>query len=175
MHGSSRLKPSVARHPVRLRAAWPAACFKGLCAAVALLVAAGAAQAQFAMVPPPALPAPPEPSAAGDERAYRADAARHVYRAYASRIYKGKLPPMMYAVMITDTELDADGTVRSVTVARPPAAAKEVTPWVMALIRGASPFPAPRQLGEGGTLWREIWLVDKSGRFQVDSLTEGQR
>jgi hypothetical protein len=82
---------------------------------------------------------------------------------------------MMYAVMITDTEIDADGTVRSVTVARPPAAAKEVTPWVMALIRGASPFPAPRQFGEAGVVWREIWLVDKSGRFQVDSLTEGQR
>jgi hypothetical protein len=80
------------------------------------------------------------------------------------------------AVMITDTELDADGTVRSVTVVRPPAAAKEVTPWVMALIRGASPFPAPSRIGEGtGIVWREIWLVDKSGRFQVDSLTEGQR
>ena len=90
-------------------------------------------------------------------------------------IFRGKLPPMMYAVMITDTELDADGTVRSVTVVRPPAAAKEVTPWVMALIRGASPFPAPRQMGESGIVWREIWLVDKSGRFQVDSLTEGQR
>jgi hypothetical protein len=45
----------------------------------------------------------------------------------------------------------------------------------MALIRGASPYPAPRQFGEAGVVWREIWLVDKSGRFQVDSLTEGQR
>lgn len=144
-------------------------------AAVALVLGGGVAHAQFAMVPPPSLSAPPEPSAAPDERAYRADAAQHIYRAYASRIYKGKLPPMMYAVMITDTELDADGTVRNVTVARPPAAAKEVTPWVMALIRAASPFPAPRQMGEGGIVWREIWLVDKSGRFQVDSLTEGQR
>lgn len=171
MHRPACLKPGIARHAARAVWAFPGA----RVAAIALLVAAGAAQAQFAMVPPPALPSPPEPSAAPDERAYRADAARHLYRAYASRIYKGKLPPMMYAVMITDTELDADGTVRSVTVARPPAAAKEVTPWVMALIRGASPFPAPRQLGEGGIVWREIWLVDKSGRFQVDSLTEGQR
>ena len=164
-------KPESARPVARAGGAFPGV----LAAVVALLLAAGTAQAQFAMVPAPALPAPPEPSAAADERAYRADAARHVYRAYASRVFKGKLPPMMYAVMITDTELDADGTVRSVTVARPPAAAKEVTPWVLALIRGASPFPAPRQFGEGGTVWREIWLVDKSGRFQVDSLTEGQR
>jgi hypothetical protein len=167
MHRPSSVKPGVARRSARAGLA--------VAAALSLLVAAGAARAQFAMVPAPALPAPPEPSAAADERAYRADAARHVYRAYASRIFRGKLPPMMYAVMITDTEIDADGTVRSVTVARPPAAAKEVTPWVMALIRGASPFPAPRQFGEAGVVWREIWLVDKSGRFQVDSLTEGQR
>ena len=172
-------KPGFARPVARVGGAFSAAVLAFFSAffsaAVALLVAAGSAHAQFAMVPAPALPSPPEPSAATDERAYRADAARHLYRAYASRVFRGKLPPMMYAVMITDTELDADGTVRSVTVARPPAAAKEVTPWVMALIRGASPFPAPRQLGEGGTVWREIWLVDKSGRFQVDALTEGQR
>jgi hypothetical protein len=167
MHRPSSVKPGVARRAARAGLA--------VAAALSLLVAAGVARAQFAMVPAPALPAPPEPSAAADERAYRADAARHVYRAYASRIFRGKLPPMMYAVMITDTEIDADGTVRSVTVARPPAAAKEVTPWVMALIRGASPYPAPRQFGEAGVVWREIWLVDKSGRFQVDSLTEGQR
>jgi hypothetical protein len=24
-------------------------------------------------------------------------------------------------------------------------------------------------------VWREIWLVDKTGTFQVDALTEGQR
>jgi hypothetical protein len=167
MHRPSSVKTRLARRAARAGLA--------VAAALSLLVAAGAARAQFAMVPAPALPAAPEPSAAADERAYRADAARHVYRAYASRIFRGKLPPMMYAVMITDTEIDADGTVRSVTVARPPAAAKEVTPWVMALIRGASPFPAPRQFGEAGVVWREIWLVDKSGRFQVDSLTEGQR
>ena len=140
-----------------------------------LLALAGPAAAQFAMVPPPALQAAPEPSQAEDERAYRQDAARHLYRAYGSRIYKGKLPPMMYAVMITDTEVDATGAVLSVKVARPPAAAKEVTPWVLALIRGASPFPAPQRLGENGAVYREIWLVDKSGRFQVDTLTEGQR
>jgi protein TonB len=144
-------------------------------AGVLLALAAGPAAAQFAMVPPPSLQAAPEPSQAEDERAYRQDAARHLYRAYASRVYKGKLPPMMYAVMITDTEVDATGAVKSVSVARPPAAAKEVTPWVMGLIRGASPFPAPQRLGENGAVYREIWLVDKSGRFQVDSLTEGQR
>lgn len=34
-------------------------------------------------------------------------------------------------------------------------------------------MPAPRRMG--GTRYFEVWLVDKSGRFQLDSLTEGQR
>lgn len=141
--------------------------------AVAMFLGASGAQAQFAMVPPSALQADPPASQAPDEAEYRKDAARHLYAAFPSRIFKGKLPPLMYAVMITDTELDATGQVQKVTVVRPPAAAPEVTPWVVSLIRRASPFPAPTRLGEKA-VYREIWLVDRSGRFQVDTLTEGQ-
>jgi periplasmic protein TonB len=137
------------------------------------LCAAGAAQAQFGAVPEPARVASPAASQAGDERAYRRDAARHVYASYPSRVHKGKLPPMLYAVMITDTEVDDSGRVLGVTVVRPPAAATEVTPWVVDLIRKASPFPAPSAIGMRA-VYREVWLVDRSGRFQVDSLTEGQ-
>ena len=87
-----------------------------------------------------------KPSAAAADRDYRVDAARHVYASFPSRIHKGKLPPLMYAVMITDTEIDASGQVVNVSVARPPAAAKEVAPWVVSLIRNAAPFPAPTKL-----------------------------
>ncbi|MFM8766908.1 MAG: hypothetical protein ACKOD9_03770, partial [Rubrivivax sp.] len=69
-------------------------------------------------------------SEAEDAAAYRIEAARHVYAAYRARVHKGKLPPMMYAVMITETEVDAVGQVLQVRVVRPPAAAQEVTPWV---------------------------------------------
>jgi hypothetical protein len=41
------------------------------------------------------------------------------------------------------------------------------------LIRRAAPLPPPVRMGKLRFL--EIWLVDRSGRFQVDSLTEGQR
>jgi hypothetical protein len=136
---------------------------------------AGLAHAQFSQVPSTALSGAPEPSAAADEVAYRKDAARHVYAAYPLRIHKGKLPPMMYAVMITDTEIDPTGQVVNVKVARPPAAATEVTPWVVSLIRKASPFPAPTKIAGGNITYREIWLVDRTGLFQVDTLTEGQR
>lgn len=142
-------------------------------AAAALLVSA--AHAQFTMVPAPLLDAPPRASEAEIDKEYRLDAARHVYAAYAPRIHKGKLPPMLYAVMITDTEIDAQGNVVNVDVVRPPAAAKEVAPWVVSLIRRATPFPAPARVQAGKVIYREIWLVDKTGLFQVDTLTEGQR
>lgn len=139
-------------------------------------LAAGAAQAQFATVPAPTPVAAVPPSEASDATAYRRDAARHLYANYPRRIHKGKLPPLIYAVMITDTEIDAAGHVVDVRVVRPPAAAKEVAPWVVQLIRRASPFPAPARLaGQGATVvYREIWLVDRTALFQVDSLTEGQ-
>jgi len=144
-------------------------------AGLLLAGAAGLAGAQFSMVPSSALSGPPEPSSASDDVAYRQEAARHVYAAYPLRIHKGKLPPMMYAVMITDTEIDPAGQVVNVKVVRPPAAATEVTPFVLALIRRASPFPAPSKFANGtNVVYREIWLVDKSGKFQVDTLSEGQ-
>jgi protein TonB len=137
------------------------------------LVLTGLAQAQFSMVPAPQISAPPRESAAEIEKEYRIDAAKHLYAAYDSRIFRGKLPPLLYSVMIVETEIDATGQVVNVSVVRKPAAA-EVAPWVVALIRRASPFPAPAKFA-GGVRNTEIWLVDKSGRFQVDTLTEGQR
>jgi protein TonB len=53
-------------------------------------------------------------------------------------------------------------------------AADEVAPWVLALIKRASPFPAPRD-GGGTVTFTETFFVDKSGLFQAFSLTEGQR
>lgn len=138
----------------------------------ALLLAAGAARAQFAMVPAPLTDAIPAASQAETAQDYRKDFAQHVYRAYPMRVYKGKLPPLLYGVMMTETQIDATGAVVDVVVRRPPAA-KEIGPWVVQLIKRAGPYPAPSRMGNVAV--NEIWLVDKSGLFQVDSLTEGQR
>lgn len=145
-------------------------------AAVLLAVActAGPALAQFNMVPTPLTPEPPRPSQAEIEKEYRIDAARHIYSAYPMRVYRGKVPPLIYSVMVVETEIDASGTVRDIKVVRKPAA-DEVAPWVMAMIRRAAPFPAPERMKDATVKYLDIWLVDKSGLFQVDTLTEGQR
>jgi hypothetical protein len=143
-------------------------------AGLVAVLAAGKAHAQFSMVPAPLNAGPPRESAAEIEREYRIDAARHVYAAYPMRVYRGKVPPLIYSVMMVETEIDATGKVVDVTLVRKPAA-DEVVPWVMAMIKRASPFPPPARMPGGTVKFMDIWLVDKSGLFQLDTLTEGQR
>jgi uncharacterized protein (DUF849 family) len=147
--------------------------WRGLWTCVALLAAQGAL-AQFSMVPAPQVQGAPRASPAEIEPEYRIDAARHVYAAYPMRVYRGRLPPLLYGIMMVETELDGTGQVVNVSVIRKPAA-DEVAPWVMAMVRRAAPYPAPAALPGGTVRFTETWFVDKSGLFQLFSLTEGQR
>ena len=130
--------------------------------AAGALLAAPALQAQTAQ----------KVSLATDAKAYRVDGARAIYATFPDRIYKGKLPPLIHAIVVLEVELEADGKVHDVHMIRVPTHAPDVTARVRALIQHASPMPVPAKLG--ATRFTEIWLVDKSGRFQLDTLTEGQ-
>jgi len=110
--------------------------------------------------------------ASSSASSYRSTAAQHIYATYAASIYKGTLPPLVHAVVVIDTEVDGHGNVRDVRVVRSPSHAPEVTQDVERMIRRASPFPAP---SAERTRFTEVWLVDASGRFQLHTLTEGQR
>ncbi len=144
------------------------------CVAVgAGLVAAQPALAQFSMVPAP-LCALPRDSMTTDVEAYRIEAAHHLYTCYPMRVYRGRVPPLLYGVMVVETDIDAAGQVVDVHVVRKPAA-DEVGPWVVAMIRRAAPFPVPAHLPGQQVQFTETFFVDKSGLFQALSLTEGQR
>jgi protein TonB len=106
-------------------------------------------------------------------RAWRKIAARHIYAKYPNRIYKGKIPPLVHAVVVVETDVDADGTVRNVTFSRVPSHAPDVPPKIAELIKAASPLPNPGKLG--GHTYVDTWLWDTSEKFQIDSITLGQR
>jgi protein TonB len=106
-------------------------------------------------------------------RAYRKIGATHIYKTYPKRIYKGKIPPLVYAVVVTETDIDANGQVTGVYFSRTPSHAPEVSGKIAQLIKDASPLPSPGKIG--GHTYVETWLWDKSGQFQLDSLTLGQR
>ncbi|MGE5115022.1 MAG: hypothetical protein ACM3N6_00870 [Betaproteobacteria bacterium] len=114
-----------------------------------------------------------KPLAAALSSPYRSIGARHLYDTFRDRVFKGRLPPLLYAIAIVDTDVDEEGRVVNAVVTREPAVAKEVMPWILGLIRQASPFPRPGVAG--GAHYRDIWLVDRNYMFQLDALTEGQQ
>ncbi|WP_460566420.1 hypothetical protein [Hydrogenophaga aquatica] len=135
------------------------------------------APAPAPVAPPVAVPAPAEPagkvSLAASAREYRRDAATHLYELNRHRIYKGKMPPLLQAVGVLQVELDARGNVRRLDWMRAPRHVPAVMAEIERTVRAAAPFPAPRRLGS--VTYTETWLWDKSGLFQLDTLTEGQR
>ena len=82
-------------------------------------------------------------------------------------------PPLLYAIGVMQVELDARGQVRHFGWLRAPKHAPEVMAEIERTVRRAAPYPAPARLGK--VTYTETWLWDKSGRFQLDTLTEGQR
>ncbi|MEY8688937.1 MAG: hypothetical protein AB9M53_03535 [Leptothrix sp. (in: b-proteobacteria)] len=141
-----------------------AAVLGGLCCA--------AAQAQFTHVPTPLPLQESAVSSAADDTAYRQDAARHIYQSYPLQIWRGKLRPQLYAIAVLAVTVDADGRIVATEVQREPAYAKEVVPWLLRLLERAQPLPRPAATGRA--TYVDVWLVDQSGRFQLDTLTEGQ-
>jgi len=153
---------------------------KWLSAALAMVVSA-------CRLAPPAVPVP-EPSgvtgpvsgfqgsarssSATSARAYREDGASHLYGLNAGRIYQGRMPPLLYAVGVLNVEIDRAGRVTRLDWLRAPRHAPEVMADIERTVRQASPFPAPTQLGK--VVYTDTWLWDKSGKFQLDTLTEGQ-
>jgi hypothetical protein len=138
------------------------------------------AQAPATTTTPPAVEAPqaaPAPgpvrhSNAANPRAYRQDAATHLYGLNQERIYKGRLPPMLYAIGVLQVEVDRHGEVQKLNWMRAPKHAPEVIAEIERTVRAAAPFPVPARMGK--VVYTDTWLWHKSGRFQLDTLTEGQ-
>ena len=104
--------------------------------------------------------------------AYRQDCAMHLYTLNIERIYQGKMPPLLYAVGVLSVEIDQSGQISSLDWMRAPRHAPEVMANIERTIRQAAPFPAPAR--QGKVVYTDTWLWDKSGKFQLDTLTEGQ-
>lgn len=131
------------------------------------------------VVPPPAEPVvvqepvpPARVSSAATPRAYRQDAASHLYGLHRERIFKGRMPPLLYAIGVIQVEVDREGQVRDVSWMRAPRHAPEVIAEIERMVRAAAPYPVPARMGR--VVYTDTWLWHKSGRFQLDTLTEGQ-
>lgn len=111
-------------------------------------------------------------SGATNARDYRRDAASHLYGKNAHRIFRGKMPPLLYAIGVLEVEVDGQGRVIRTHWMRAPSHAPEVVAEIERTVRLAAPYPAPVRLGH--VTYTDTWLWHSSGRFQLDTLTEGQ-
>ena len=126
--------------------------------------------------PAPVVVAPPVANAlvssAKTPRDYRRDAASHLYGKNKNRIYKGVMPPLLYAIGVLQVEVDGQGRVTSLNWMRAPTHAPEVIAEIERTVRQAAPYPMPARMGR--VTYTDTWLWHKSGLFQLDTLTEGQ-
>lgn len=130
-------------------------------------------QTSLPVTPPPkATDDTPAPSGARTPRDYRRDAATHLYAHNSNRIYSGKLPQQLYAIGVLQVDINARGAVTALRWMRAPSHAPQVVAEIERTVRQAAPFPQPAKLGR--VTYTDTWLWDKSGRFQLDTLTEGQ-
>jgi protein TonB len=151
----------------------------------ALLAACATRPPEMPPEPPVAIPAEPTPppvaelpppaliSHARTPLEYRKDGASHLYGHNGHRIFKGKMPPLLHAVGVLQVEVDNRGNVRNLNWMRAPSHVPDVMREIERTVQSAAPFPAPVSLG--GVVYTDVWLWDRSGHFQLDTLTEGQR
>lgn len=125
-----------------------------------------------APTPAPATKPAPSLSTAATPRAYRLDAASHLYQRYDGRIFRGKLPPMLYAIGVLQVDVNAQGQVTGTSWMRAPSHAPQVVAEIEQMVRQAAPYPVPIRMGK--VTYTDTWLWHKSGKFQLDTLTEGQ-
>ncbi len=132
--------------------------------------------------PPPAPPAAqvPEPastptgptSLARNSKEYRKDAAGHLYGIHAHRVYKGRMPPLLEAVGVLNVDIDQKGAVKSVNWMRAPKHVPHVMAEIERMVKSSAPYPVPKHMSQ--VTYTDVWLWHKSGKFQLDTLTEGQ-
>jgi periplasmic protein TonB len=169
--------PKKLHTPLRIASLWA-------CAASLVTGCSWLPMPNFSSAPPPpsSEPAPSAanpvtPAAQNSSQArhiedYRAEVAKHVYARSTGRIYQGKLPPLLYAVGVLETDIDARGNVTRVRWMRAPSHAPEVMTEIERTVRSVAPYPAPSKLGKVTIV--ETWLWHKSGKFQLHTLSEGQ-
>jgi periplasmic protein TonB len=176
--------PTAPRRTQTARQSTPALTLSGICAAVLLASCAAPKPPPVQMpepppevvvvpAPEPAAPVPELVSQADNPRAYRQDGARHLYGKNSGRIFHGQLPPLMHAVGVLQVQLDGMGKVVRLNWMRAPSHAPDVVKEIERTVYAAAPFPAPVRMGS--VTYTDVWLWDKSGNFQLDTLTEGQR
>ena len=123
-------------------------------------------------VPAAAAPKPSEPLAR-DWVHYHRLAAQRLVQANPDRSYMGPVPEPLKGIPILEVELNADGSVRQITVQRRPrpADAQHTTQLAIDAVRRAAPFPPVSHLPKP---WKysEVFLFNEQDLFKPRTLDD---
>ena len=112
---------------------------------------------------------PATPARNWDE--FKRMAARRMVAASPQGSYMGKPPPILFGIPIIETELNADGSVKSISVTRPPAnpVAANTAQYAMEAIRRGAPYGDVSKLPKP---WRftEVFLFHDKRQFKPRTL-----
>jgi hypothetical protein len=79
---------------------------------------------------------------------------------------------MLEAVGVLNVDIDHRGEVKAINWMRAPKHAPLVMAEIERMVKSAAPYPAPKLMRQ--VTYTDVWLWHKSGKFQLDTLTEGQ-
>jgi protein TonB len=110
------------------------------------------------------------------ESEWRRALAQHILTVNRERVFDGRPPHPLKAVVVLELEVAADGRVRSASVLRAPKHARELGPAAVRTVHAAAPLPAPPRalLGGGSVRFTETWLYRDDDRFQLRTLAQEQ-
>jgi periplasmic protein TonB len=141
---------------------------------------------------PPAAPSAPAPSArattpspapaarhsdALSEADWRRALAQHILTVNRDRVFEGRPPHPLKAVVVLDLSVGADGRIHSASVMRAPKHAPELGAVAVRTAQAASPLPPPPRalLGRSSSVrFTETWLFRQDERFQLRTLAQNQ-
>jgi len=102
---------------------------------------------------------------------FKRQAGRRMVAASPQATYMGKPPPMLFGIPILEIELNGDGSVRSISVTRPPANPDAVNTidYAMEAVRRGAPYGDISKLPKPWK-WTEVFLFNEKRQFKPRSL-----
>ncbi|MFN9193334.1 MAG: hypothetical protein ACK5V2_06490 [Pseudomonadota bacterium] len=140
----------------------------------ALLAVAAAVAALAGCGAPPRREPGSDAASSATERAwqeFQRSAGRRLVAAHPHGTYTGRVPDVLFGIPVLETELNADGSVRSIRVLREPSnpAARDTVQLAMAAVRRAAPYGDMTHLARPWK-WVEAVLFDEQRRFKPRAL-----
>lgn len=110
---------------------------------------------------------PPATARTWDE--FRLQAATRLVKAHPDGSYVGPVPEPLLAIPVLEVELNADGSVRRVSVARQPSQARDTVQLAIDAVHRAAPFGSMARLPLPWK-WTAVFLFDDERRFKPHEL-----